>query len=178
MNKIELGVNKIMEGVNFFWALIVLVLSSVFGRYWYLFAAFLLLNVLDWLTGWYKARHTGTENSSKGANGIIKKVGYWIVIGIAFFLAYWFNDMGAIFGVNLGFTIFFGWFVLATFMINEIRSVLENLVEIGVNVPKFIIKGLEVANDKINEAIGVDDDAKEERMEEMEDENTFNSRTR
>ena len=30
----------------------VAVLSAVFGVYWYLFAGYLVLNVLDWLTGW------------------------------------------------------------------------------------------------------------------------------
>ena len=32
---------------------VVVVLSAIFGAYWYLFAGYLLLNILDWLTGWY-----------------------------------------------------------------------------------------------------------------------------
>lgn len=39
-----------------------------------------------------------------------------------------------------------GWFTLATFIINEIRSILENLVILGVDVPSFLINGLEVAS--------------------------------
>jgi phage-related holin len=57
--------------------------------------------------------------------------------------------MGAEIGINLGFTVLFGWFTLATFIINEIRSILENLVKIGVYVPCFLIKGLEVASELI-----------------------------
>lgn len=34
---------------------VVAVLSAVFGVYWYLFAGYLILNILDWGTGWYKA---------------------------------------------------------------------------------------------------------------------------
>ena len=38
----------------------------------------------------------------------------------------------------------FGWFTLATYLINEIRSILENLVEMEVKVPSFLIKGLDI----------------------------------
>ena len=125
----------------------------VFGTFWFLFAAFLAANFVDYITGWMKARYTKTENSNKGLKGIIKKVGYWIVIAIAFFISYGFTEFGEIIGINLGFTALIGWFVLGTFTINEIRSILENLVLIGVEVPIFLIKGLEVANDKINNAV-------------------------
>ena len=54
----------------------VTVLSAQFGVYWYLFAGYLLLNVLDWLTGWYKSRRLGKEFSKTGLKGILKKTGY------------------------------------------------------------------------------------------------------
>ena len=37
---------------------------------------------------------------------------------------------------------FFGWFTLTCLIINESRSILENLVEIGIKVPSFLIAGL------------------------------------
>ena len=61
-------------------------------------------------------------------------------------------DMEKIVGIDLGITIYFGWFTLAVFIINEIRSILENLTLLGVNVPSFLTKGLEVASKKINES--------------------------
>ena len=45
---------------------VVAVLSAIFGVYWYLFAGYLMLNVLDWLTGWYKARKKKQESSYRG----------------------------------------------------------------------------------------------------------------
>lgn len=110
---------KIFEKMNWLWAGLVTVLSTIFGAYWYLFAAFVILNVIDYATGLYKARTTGTENSNKGLKGIVKKVGYWVIIGIAFFLSYAFEDLGAIIGINLGFTILIGWFTLGTFIIRH-----------------------------------------------------------
>lgn len=143
---------KILGKMNLLWAGVVTCLSGVFGTYWYLFAAFLVLNAVDYITGILKARYTQTENSNKGLKGIIKKVGYWIVIGIAFFVAESFNGLGDVIGINLGFTMLIGWFALATFIINEIRSVLENLVLLDVEIPTWLVKGLEIANEKINHA--------------------------
>lgn len=142
---------KIVEKTNLLWAAAVTLLTSGFGMYWYIFASFPLLNAIDYVTGICKARYTKTENSNKGLKGIIKKVGYWIVIAIAFFISYAFQDLGAIIGIDLGFSVMIGWFVLATFIINEIRSILENLVEIGVEVPAFLTKGLEVAHKKLTD---------------------------
>ena len=52
--------------------------------------------------------------------------------------------MGETIGINLSFVQLFGWFTLATYLINEIRSILEKLVEMNVNVPAFLIAGLAV----------------------------------
>ena len=46
---------------------------------------------------------------------------------------------------------FIGWFVLATFIINEIRSIIENLIEIGVDCSEVLTKGLEVASKKLDD---------------------------
>ena len=44
----------------------VAVLSAIFGVYWYLFAGYLLLNILDWGTGWYKANLSSLSPFSRG----------------------------------------------------------------------------------------------------------------
>ena len=46
--------------------------------------------------------------------------------------------------VNLSFLLLIGWFTLAMLLVNEARSILENLVECGYNIPDFLIKGLAV----------------------------------
>ena len=136
---------KIVDRINLIWGAAVALFSYLLGEHWYLFVAFLVLNVIDYITGIVKARMLHTENSNKGMKGIVKKVGYWVVIGIAFFVSVAFGEMGNVIGFDLTFTQLFGWFTLATFLINEIRSIFENLVLMGVYVPDFLIKGLEVA---------------------------------
>lgn len=142
---------KLINKINLIGAAAVTLMSALFGEFWYLFLAFAALNVLDYVTGIIKAKVAHTENSVKGFNGIVKKLGYWVVVAIAFFLSVGFKDIGAAIGIDLGFTVFIGWFTLCTLIINEIRSVLENLVEIGVDVPPWLVKGLEAANDKLKD---------------------------
>ena len=123
----------------------VAILSAVFGVYWYLFAGYLILNVIDWITGWRRANKQHKESSMVGLKGIIKKTGYWIIVLIAFMIPDLFIKLGRdTLGINLEFLMLLGWFTLATLIVNEIRSILENLVEMDYNVPGVLIDGLAV----------------------------------
>ena len=140
----------IIDGYNAVVGAVVAVLSYVLGEHWILFVAFLLLNVGDWITGWMKSRMAGKENSVKGWHGVLKKLGYWIMVMVAFGASAVFIEIGKAIRVDLGVTTLLGWFVLASLIINEIRSILENFVEAGYNVPTILIKGLEVADKVVN----------------------------
>lgn len=129
---------------------VVAVLAYVLGDNWALFAFFLLFNIGDWITGWMKSRIAGKENSQKGLNGIIKKCGYWLMILLSFAASAWFVDIGEVLHIDLQITKLLGWFVLASLTVNEFRSILENFVECGYDVPKILVEGLEVANKTFN----------------------------
>ena len=58
--------------------------------------------------------------------------------------------MGALVGINLSFMNMLGYFVLASYLVNEIRSILENALKVGVTLPQFLIKGLKIAGDLID----------------------------
>lgn len=130
---------------------IVAILSFVFGEHWILFAIFLLFNIADWLTGWMKSRMAGKENSVKGWQGVLKKLGYWLMILVAFAASAVFIEIGNTLGMDLGITTLLGYFVLASLLVNELRSILENFVEAGYNVPTVLVKGLEVADKVVNQ---------------------------
>ena len=140
----------ITDNYNAFVGSFIAVLSMVFGEHWYLFAIFLILNIADWITGWMKSRLTKSENSTKGWIGVLKKIGYWIMVLVAFIAATGFIKIGQVIGIDLGITTLLGWFVLASLIVNEIRSIVENFVEAGYSVPTILIKGLEVADKVIN----------------------------
>lgn len=139
-----------MDAYNAIVGGIIAFFSFIFGEHWLLFAVFLLLNVIDWITGWMKSRIAKQENSVKGWQGVLKKIGYWLMIMVSFALSAIFIELGDTLGIDLGVTTLLGWFVLASLLVNEARSIVENFVEAGFNVPAILINGLEVADKIIN----------------------------
>lgn len=130
---------------------VVAVMSAIFGIYWYIFATYFAFNVLDWLTGWYNSRKKKRESSRIGLKGILKKTGYWVIIAVAFLVSNVFVHLGNdVLHMDLGFLMMVGWFTLACLMVNEARSILENLVECGYDVPAVLIEGLKVTDKMLN----------------------------
>lgn len=150
MKKMVLSNLNYMDAYNAIVGGIIAFFSFIFGEHWLLFAVFLLLNVIDWITGWMKSRIAKQENSVKGWQGVLKKIGYWLMIMVSFALSAIFIELGDTLGIDLGVTTLLGWFVLASLLVNEARSIVENFVEAGFNVPAILINGLEVADKIIN----------------------------
>ncbi|HIR13934.1 MAG TPA: phage holin family protein [Candidatus Choladousia intestinavium] len=151
---------KVIDTYNAVVGGIVAVLSYIFGEHWILFALFLAFNAADWITGWMKSRIAGKENSQAGWKGVLKKLGYWLMIMVSFGASAVFIEIGKVLSIDLQITVLLGWFVLASLLVNEIRSICENFVEAGFDVPEILIKGLEVADQAINreESTGGDKD--------------------
>ena len=147
---------KVIDTYNAIVGSIVAVLSYIFGEHWILFALFLAFNLADWITGWMKSRIAHKENSKAGWKGVLKKLGYWAMIAVAFGASAVFVEIGKTIGVDPGITTLLGWFVLASLLVNEIRSICENFVEAGYNVPQILIRGLEVADKAINKEADTD----------------------
>lgn len=137
--------------------------TSIFGKEWLLFAGYLILNILDYITGTVKCKVKKEESSNKGSIGIIKKVCYWILIGLAFFISYLLIELGNKININLDFIMLFGWFTLTCLIINESRSILENLIEIGIKVPSFLITGLNTYYNLIEKRTSISNDEKDKK---------------
>ena len=142
---------KVIDTYNAMVGAAVAVLSYILGEHWFLLVLFLLLNAIDWGTGWMKSRINNVENSKAGLKGVLKKLGYWLMIMVAFGASAAFVEVGKIINLDLGVTTLLGWFVLASLLVNEARSICENLVEMGVNVPTILVKGLQAANRVVNQ---------------------------
>ena len=79
-----------------------------------------------------------------------------MIVLVAFLIPALFIHLGQdILGIELGFLTFLGWFTLASLMVNEVRSILENLVECGYSVPEFLIKGLAVTEKLIHAGVEI-----------------------
>lgn len=116
------------------------------------FGFFLFLECVDFWYGIKKARRTGTYSSAKGAEGALKKVSYWVVIGIAFWMAEILRSIGAQMSIDLGFLQMLGWFTLGVYILNELTSIVENLVVLGIDVPPIFVRGLAAARNALDEA--------------------------
>lgn len=140
-----------LDKMNAIGGVAVAVLTYVLGEHWYLFAFFLFMNVVDYITGCMKSAIAHKLNSNKGLIGVLKKLGYWIMIVVAFAFSVFLVEIGEMLGIDFRVTTLLGWFVLASLCINEVRSIIENLVQCGYSVPSVLTKGLEVADKLINE---------------------------
>lgn len=145
------NVDIVLDKMTLLQSVIITILSYFLGPHWFLFVVYLVLNIFDYITGSIRSRINKTSSSEKGAIGIMKKLMYWIMIGISFGLSAVFIHIGETIGVSLEFTSLVGYLTLATLIINEFRSIVENLVEAGCNVPTILIKGLEIANKTLEE---------------------------
>lgn len=146
----EQEILKIFNKISAIMSLIYTTLTTIFGIEWLLFLGYLILNLLDYITGTIKAKIKNTESSSKGLIGIVKKVCYWILILVSFLVSFLLVQIGTKININLDFIMFFGWFTLACLIINEGRSIIENFIEIGIKVPDFLLKGLNTYYNLIN----------------------------
>ena len=144
---------KIFNKVSSIISIICTFITNVLGTHWILFLGYLILNIFDYITGTIKSKIKKEESSNKGLIGIVKKICYWILIGVAFLISYLLVEVGNCININLEFVMLFGWFTLTCLFINEARSIIENLIEIGISVPKFLINGLEIYNKVIEETI-------------------------
>ena len=116
------NIMKFFNIVNSIFSAIIVGISELFSGQRVLFLGYLILNIIDFVTGTIKARITKKESSSKGLMGIIKKVGYWILILITFLASYMLSTLGNLISVDIDFVILFGWFTLGCLIINEFRS--------------------------------------------------------
>ena len=98
-------------------------------------------NIVDYVTGLLAAKYRRAEiKSYKSVRGIIKKVCMWLLVAVGA-MTDWLLKFAA---ENAGITIklhFVAASVVAVWLIaNEIISILENISDIGVAMPPFLLK--------------------------------------
>ena len=77
----------------------------------------------------------------------------WAIIAVAFLIASTFTHLGAdLLGLDLSFLALLGWFTLACLLVNEARSICENFVEMGYNVPAVLVNGLKVTAEMVEQS--------------------------
>ena len=99
----------------------------------------LVVMVLDYITGMTKAWHAGELSSRVGLWGILKKVGYLVIVGVACVVD-WLpcQTLMKVPSNNWPVDFLFASIVIIWLVINELLSILENVSAIGAPVPGFM----------------------------------------
>lgn len=105
------------------------------------FLLLVLLQIIDYATGLVAAKYRSEKISSyKSFRGIVKKVCMWLLVVVGgvmdWLITYAANNIGLPIKVSFVCAIV----VCAWLMCNEIISVLENMIDIGVKLPPFMMK--------------------------------------
>lgn len=128
--------NKVKTFFIAFWT----VLASWLGILAVPVLILVLCNVIDYVTGIVASvRRDEAVNSRRGLTGIIKKVCMWILIGIGAMVDWLILYAANTIGITLPISFLIACLVAVWLIANEIISILENMLDIGVSIPPFLI---------------------------------------
>lgn len=103
----------------------------------------LIVMLIDYATGMAQAWASATLSSRTGILGIIKKIGYLVAVAVAVVVDYIIQLAASGAGLQVPTIYAFGLLVTIWLILNELISILENLSEIGVPLPKFLMRIVE-----------------------------------
>ena len=141
MNKKKKERKKIMDKVK---ALVIAVISALMSWLGILaIPVFLLVgcNVIDYATGLCAAKYRSDKkiSSYKSIRGIIKKVCMWLLVIIGAFMDILIQYAIETAGIPLVVPFVVATIVAVWLVVNEMISILENMIDIGVTMPPFLL---------------------------------------
>lgn len=116
-------------------------LSALLGTLYIPVLLMVACNIIDYATGLMAAKYR-TDNkisSYKSIKGIQKKVSMWLLVVVGAILDQLIKYTTASMGIALPITFLVACVVAVWIICNEIISILENIIDIGVDVPKFLL---------------------------------------
>ncbi len=115
-------------------------LSAKLGLLYIVLPFLIVAMVVDYLTGRAASKKEGTINSKVGAWGIFKKLMYGVEVLVGIIVDWLIINVTTAIGINMPTVTFFGLLVAIWLIINELTSILENLVRLEVPMPPFLVK--------------------------------------
>ena len=103
----------------------------------------------DYITGVLKGYLARDLSSVKGLEGIVRKMGYFFGVAAAFGVDVLLSICAANLGLAVDIPACFGLLVTLLLSINELISILENLAECGVPLPKTLLNALQTLQGKL-----------------------------
>lgn len=126
------------------------IITYLSGNFTPLIYIMVIFEILDYITGIVSAKMSGKGVSSKVATqGFVKKVYYFVLVGVAFGFDFVIVETTSILGFDFGWPAFFGVLSVCYLLSTEAISILENLQELGIKVP-FLTSALKIYREKIS----------------------------
>ncbi len=129
------------------------VLSSMLGVLYIPVLLMVACNIIDYITGLMAApsRKCGIS-SYKGMRGICKKVSMWLLVVVGAITDQLLDYASEIFGIALPFSFLIACIVAIWIICNELISILENMIDIGISLPAFLMPLVKHIRNQIEEA--------------------------
>lgn len=129
MDKVKAGVIAVCSTVMSFLGVLAIPVLMLVG-----------CNVIDYVTGIIASKYRGEKLSSyKGMRGIVKKVCMWLLILIGAWVDILIQYAITNAGLDLQFPFVVSIIVAVWLVVNEMISILENMIDIGVDMPPFLM---------------------------------------
>ena len=139
-------------------------LSSVLGVLYIPVLLMVACNVIDYVTGLMAAvnRPEGGICSYKSMKGIMKKITMWLLVIVGAVIDQLLLYAAETIGYQLPFTFLVACVVAIWIICNELISILENMVDIGINIPAFLLPLVNNLKTTIDHMANIEDEKKEE----------------
>ena len=111
----------------------------------------LAVMLIDYITGMAGASYSGKLSSRVGIMGILKKAGYFALVAVGMVADYLISSALVEIGIDLKITYCFGMIITIWLIINELISILENLGELNVPLPSFLVNIIKTLKSKVEE---------------------------
>ena len=116
------------------------------------------MNILDYGTGLAAAPYRKQKiNSNIGLRGIVKKVCMWLVVAVGVVVDWLLTYAAQQANIDMGIGYVVASLVAVWLICNEIISVLENISDIGVKLPPFLIKLVKYIRSQAEDKAGTDE---------------------
>lgn len=126
-------------------------LAAYFGVLMIPLVVLIIVMLIDYITGMAGAAYTGKLNSRVGVVGIIKKAGYLALVAVGMVADYLISSALLKIGIDMQINYCFGMIITIWLIINELISILENLGELDVPLPGFLVNIIKTLKNKVEE---------------------------
>lgn len=117
--------------------------------------------LIDYITGMAGAAYTGEISSRVGVIGIVKKVCYLALVAVGIVLDYLITAALVQIGIAIQINYCFGMIVTIWLIINELISILENLGELNIPLPQFLVKTVKALKGRVEDKVNNNKDTEE-----------------